>query len=893
MMPAVPFGGRDLVPDDVGGTSGRRAGPAILGALTIVLFALALLKPGPSAGAGSLALSPRWNEVPMPEPLESHRAVAVQVGGSEFIYVLGGKGTGSAVSNRVYSARLKSGGFPDSWTQTRSIYHTAGLQEPAAVAVGSRIYVLGGRQSSWGTFNSVYCAEPDAAGDISDWMSVSPMPTGLTLHAAVAVEDVVFVIGGYSRQRKGFVDTVWAADVSGDDCPSLQWRPQPEESLPRDLAAHSAAAVRLDNGSTFIYVVGGYDGHAYKQVYRAEVDAAGRLTPWVALGAVGPAPSGFFRHASVISGRYLYVIGGTTTGYDRLNAVYRARIRDDGGLDAWSNLDGFPVPVFNHAATVSASGRIYVLGGDADSGILGKGYYAPLLTFEKSASPTGSVTYGDTIAYALTLTNMGVRDLEGLTITDTVQASGPAAFELRDLPGECQIYADAGDVVTSTCTGLSLALGETRRLDFEVTLFQPVSAGYTHYPLMPDCDADLRLDKSCAPNPVGAGQRLSCTLLVHNDGPSPAQDVVVIDHLPDGVTFKSAVPAPSGIRPLTWRLGTIPAGEWWDVHLVVQVDLGSSGTLENTAEVTSGTRDSNPGNNRDVERTVIVRGADLRVEKRDNPDPVSPGGTLTYTLVISNEGPANAHDVSVLDFLPPDLEVVATTPLTFSGSNPLEWRLDLPAGECREVQIVTTVDPGSAGVILNVAFVSSDIDVARSNDVDEEWTAIGSLADLWIGQADDPDPVRPGGTLTYTLWITNEGPSEATNVIVTDTLSAGVCGLDCLSPNCVQSASMSAHNTVVCDLGTVSAGEREGIRMRVTVCPSSSGTLTNEVEVRSEVPDSTPENNQDLELTVIPPPIPVTNKAHVCDGGLWCKESTVINSPFKILLPIILKASAN
>ena len=230
--------------------------------------------------------------------------------------------------------------------------------------------------------------------------------------------------------------------------------------------------------------------------------------------------------------------------------------------------------------------------------------------------------------------------------------------------------------------------------------------------------------------------------------------------------------------------------------------------------------------------------------------------------------------------------------LTFSGSNPLEWRLDLPAGQSQEVQIVTRVDPGSAGVILNVALVSSDIDIARSNDVDEEWTAIGSLADLWIGQADDPDPVRPGQTLTYTLWITNEGPSRATNVVVTDTLPAGVCGLDCLSPNCVQSPSVSAHNTVVCNLGTVSAGEREGIRMRVTVCPASSGTLTNEVQVRSEVPDSTPENNHNLELTVIPPPIPVTNRARVCEDGLWCKERTVINSPLKILLPIVLRTSA-
>jgi uncharacterized repeat protein (TIGR01451 family) len=283
----------------------------------------------------------------------------------------------------------------------------------------------------------------------------------------------------------------------------------------------------------------------------------------------------------------------------------------------------------------------------------------------------------------------------------------------------------------------------------------------------------------------------------------------------------------------------------------VRVDPGASGTIMNTAVVNSSTSDPHSGNNCDREWTVVVRQADLHIEKVDDPDPVAPGETLTYTLIVTNDGPSDAQDVSVLDFLPPDLDIIAATPLTVSSPYSLEWRLDLPAGQSQIIRVVTIVDRDSAGVIRNVAMVSSDIDISPSSNVDEEWTAIGCLADLNIGKSDDPDPVNAGETLTYTLWTTNEGPSLATNVVVTDTLPAGLCGFDYLPPNCHRDPSAGDLETVVCDMGTLSAGESGPIEVRMTVCPGSTGRLLNQAEVRSDVPDSSPGNNRQEEQTAI------------------------------------------
>src|SRR6185436_7806028 len=132
-----------------------------------------------------------------------------------------------------------------------------------------------------------------------------------------------------------------------------------------------------------------------------------------------------------------------------------------------------------------------------------------------------------------------------------------------------------------------------------------------------------------------------------------------------------------------------------------------------------------------------------------------------------------------------------------------------------------------------------------SDNTDNESTTINTSADLSIVKADSPDPVVAGNTLTYTLVVANTGPSNATGVVVTDILPAGV---NFVSATPVQS---SGPNPLVWNLGLLNAGASTTLTVAVTVNSGTSGVITNTASVGSPTPDPDPSDNTDGEPTTV------------------------------------------
>ena len=119
-------------------------------------------------------------------------------------------------------------------------------------------------------------------------------------------------------------------------------------------------------------------------------------------------------------------------------------------------------------------------------------------------------------------------------------------------------------------------------------------------------------------------------------------------------------------------------------------------------------------------------------------------------------------------------------------------------------------------------------------------------ADLSITKTDSADPVNAGDNLSYTVTVTNNGPDPATNVVVTDTLPAGVTFV--LTSGCAESPGGGVPN---CSLGTIANGTSKQYSIMVTVNAATSGTITNSASVAASEQDPNTANNSTSENTQV------------------------------------------
>jgi len=242
--------------------------------------------------------------------------------------------------------------------------------------------------------------------------------------------------------------------------------------------------------------------------------------------------------------------------------------------------------------------------------------------------------------------------------------------------------------------------------------------------------------------------------------------------------------------------------------------------------------------------------ADLDVIKTDGQTTAVPGAQLTYTIVAGNSGPSNAAGVTITDTFPPAFVGVTWTcaaaggaSCTASGSGSLNDTANLPVGGTATYTVTGTVSAGATGTLSNTATVApatGDTDPNPANNSATDTDTLTPETDLWLTKTDSADPVSPGDPLTYSLTMTNLGPSDATAVTVVDTLPAGVTFVSSIPgpPTC-----NLAGVTVSCALGTVGSGNNTAVSINVTVDASASGILVNTATASGNETDPDPKNN--------------------------------------------------
>jgi large repetitive protein len=328
--------------------------------------------------------------------------------------------------------------------------------------------------------------------------------------------------------------------------------------------------------------------------------------------------------------------------------------------------------------------------------------------------------------------------------------------------------------------------------------------------------------------------------------------VVVTDTLPGTLTFVGAIPTHGGpctdaAATVTCDLGTLAAGAAATVYIHVTVNASTTRTVTNGAKVTSATPDPDLTNNSSMVTTAVDPDADLAIIKTASPDPVVAGDRVTYTLAVRNAGPADARAVAVTDHLPAGTTIVSVTPTSgtcaHAGATVTCSLGTVPALKSVNIEVVVQTSPSLViGPLANTATVSSathDPDLANNSST--ATSRVTHSADVAIAKSFDTNPTVAGLGQRFVIAVTNKGPSDASDVVVSDPLSP-VVALVSARPT---QGSCTSTDRVTCSLGTLPAGEIATIELDVRLNPGvPAGTnLSNTATVTSTTPDHDLANN--------------------------------------------------
>ena len=389
--------------------------------------------------------------------------------------------------------------------------------------------------------------------------------------------------------------------------------------------------------------------------------------------------------------------------------------------------------------------------------------------------------------------------------------------------------------------------------------------------------ADLSAAKADSPDPVIAGNDLSYTLTIANDGPNDAQSVWVSDEIPanttfvsltqtSGPTFSCSTPAVGDAGTVGCSIGTFPVYATATFTLVVRVNASTpDGTfICNTVSVESATSDPNKDNNSDHAKTEVKNSADLSVTKAADVDTVTAGNDLTYTLIVNNAGPSDAQNVAVSDAIPANTTFVSLAqnsgpPFTcgappVGGTGSISCSIPtLAAWVTASFTLVVNVNANTpdGSVITNAVTVTSDTnDPCPGNNSDTVTTKVSNpSADLSVTKTDDPDPVIAGANLTYTLTVANAGPIDAQTVSLVDAVPANTTFVSLAQTSgptfTCSSPSVGGTGTISCSTATLASGATATFKLvvKVNANTASGTTIKNTVTVASSTKDPSPGNN--------------------------------------------------
>jgi uncharacterized repeat protein (TIGR01451 family) len=339
----------------------------------------------------------------------------------------------------------------------------------------------------------------------------------------------------------------------------------------------------------------------------------------------------------------------------------------------------------------------------------------------------------------------------------------------------------------------------------------------------------------------------------------------------------------------------LPAGKTTDARLFMTSVPGRLAFFDRRGGTDNANGDALGGQ---VAQVVVSSGgtaptnvADLAITKTDGQTSVFVGDAVTYTIVVTNNGPNAVAGAAVTDVVPANLAGVTWTCVASAGAScaaaggtgNIASTVNLAVGASATFSLSGTVI-GAAGSLVNTASVAAPggmVDRLPLNNSATDSTAVQvRTADLSVSKTNSVSKVAAGGTLSYTIVASNAASSNVpVSTTVTDTAPAGIVFG---SWTCTATAGSSCPATGTGNLNaavTLAQGGSATFTVNATVslsAASGSSTNTASIATPANVTDPVPGNNvaTDSGVTVVGLPSAAAldnfNRANANNlGGSW------------------------
>ena len=501
----------------------------------------------------------------------------------------------------------------------------------------------------------------------------------------------------------------------------------------------------------------------------------------------------------------------------------------------------------------------------------------------------GTVTPGSTLSYTVVVSNSGPTAVDGSTVSDpfpsnltgitytSVAAGGATDTNPTGSGGTLTDTVDlpAGSSITYTVNG-TVSSTATTSLSNTATLTPPVGT-----PIQATDDDNLvtitKVDdhggSSIVPSTgtVTPGSTLTYTIVVNNTGPGTVTGAAVSDPFPSNLTGVSYTSTPTGGATDSNPTGsgslladsvTLPPSSSITYTVTGTVAATANTSLSNTATVTATNGTTTHATDNDNLLTITKvdnRGGSSIVPSTGT---VTPGSSLTYTIVVNNTGPGTVTAASVSDPFPGNLTGVSYTSVATGGatdSNPtgsggtLSDTVTLPAGSTITYTVTGTVATTATTSLSNTATVTATNGAtvgATDNDNLLTITKVDNLGGSSITPS--TGTVTPGTSLTYTIVVSNTGPDTVTDAAVSDPFPANLTGITYTSvpTGGATDSDPTGSGGTLTDTVTLPSGSSITYTVTGTVAATANTSLSNTATVTATNGTTTEATDNDNLLTI-------------------------------------------